>query len=86
MPLAGPRHFWRIPMAQHRIESLVTGTVWKLERQAGDTLAEGDTVLIIESMKMEIPIDAPANGVLKELLVAEGESVSEGQVLAVMLS
>ena len=73
-------------MAQHRIESLVTGTVWKLERQAGDTLAEGDTILIIESMKMEIPIDAPANGVLKELLVVEGESVSEGQVLAVMLS
>ena len=73
-------------MAQHRIESLVTGTVWKLERQAGDTLAEGDTLLIIESMKMEIPIDAPANGVLKELLVVEGESVSEGQVLAVMLS
>ena len=73
-------------MAQHRIESLVTGTVWKLERQAGDTLAEGDTLLIVESMKMEIPIDAPANGVLKELLVAEGESVSEGQVLAVMVS
>ena len=55
-------------MAQHRIESLVTGTVWKLERQAGDTLAEGDTILIIESMKMEIPIDAPTNGVLRELL------------------
>ena len=71
-------------MAQHRIESLVTGTVWKLERQAGDTLAEGDTILIIESMKMEIPIDAPANGVLRELLVAEGESVQEGQVLAVL--
>ena len=73
-------------MAHHRIESLVTGTVWKLERQAGDTLAEGDTLLIIESMKMEIPIDAPANGVLRELLVAEGESVAEGQVLAVMVS
>ena len=73
-------------MAQHRIESLVTGTVWKLERQAGDTLAEGDTILIIESMKMEIPIDAPTHGVLRELLVAEGESVNEGQVLAVLSS
>ena len=71
-------------MAQHRIESLVTGTVWKIERQAGDIVAEGDTILIIESMKMEIPIDAPANGVLGELLVAEGESVSEGQVLALL--
>ena len=73
-------------MAQHRIESLVTGTVWKLERQAGDSLAEGDTILIVESMKMEIPIDSPANGVLREVLVAEGESVSEGQVLAVLSS
>jgi acetyl-CoA carboxylase biotin carboxyl carrier protein len=73
-------------MAINRIESLVTGTVWKLERQAGDVLAQGETILIIESMKMEIPIDAPADGVLRELLVAEGESVSEGQVLAVVLS
>jgi acetyl-CoA carboxylase biotin carboxyl carrier protein len=73
-------------MAINRIESLVTGTVWKLERQAGDVLAQGETILIIESMKMEIPIDAPADGILRELLVAEGESVSEGQVLAVVLS
>jgi acetyl-CoA carboxylase biotin carboxyl carrier protein len=73
-------------MAINRIESLVTGTVWKLERQTGDVLAEGETILIIESMKMEIPIDAPADGILRELLVAEGESVSEGQVLAVVLS
>lgn len=73
-------------MAINRIESLVTGTVWKLERQTGDTLAEGETILIIESMKMEIPIDAPTAGTLRELLVAEGESVTEGQVLAVLLS
>ena len=71
-------------MAQHRIESLVTGTVWKLERRAGDQLAEGETILIVESMKMEIPIDAPATGVLAELRVAEGDSVTEGQVLAVL--
>lgn len=71
-------------MAIHRIESLVTGTVWKVERQAGDSLSNGDVVMIIESMKMEIPIDAPADGVLQELLVAEGEAVTEGQVLAVL--
>ena len=71
-------------MAIHRIESLVTGTVWKLERQTGDLVAAGDTILIVESMKMEIPIDAPAAGTLRELLVAEGEGVSEGQVLAVV--
>jgi acetyl-CoA carboxylase biotin carboxyl carrier protein len=73
-------------MAINRIESLVTGTVWKLERQPGDAVAKGETILIIESMKMEIPIDAPAAGTLRELLVAEGESVSEGQVLAVVSS
>ena len=71
-------------MAINRIESLVTGTVWKIERQIGDTLVEGETILIIESMKMEIPIDAPAAGTLRDLLVAEGESVNEGQVLAVV--
>ena len=73
-------------MAIHRIESLVTGTVWKLERQPGDLVAAGDTILIVESMKMEIPIDAPAAGTLRELLVTEGEGVSEGQVLAVVAS
>ena len=73
-------------MAINRIESLVTGTVWKLERQTGDVVAKGETILIVESMKMEIPIDAPAAGTLRELLVAEGESVSEGQVLAVVSS
>lgn len=73
-------------MATHRIESLVTGTVWKLERQAGDLVSKGETILIVESMKMEIPIDAPAAGTLRELLVAEGEGVSEGQVLAVVAS
>ncbi len=71
-------------MAQHKVESLVTGTVWKIERRTGDTLAEGETILIVESMKMEIPIDAPAAGTLAEVRVAEGESVSEGQVLAVL--
>lgn len=73
-------------MATNQIESLVTGTVWKLERKNGDLLVKGETILIIESMKMEIPIDAPVAGTLRELLVAEGESVSEGQVLAIVLS
>jgi len=71
-------------MALHRIESLVTGTVWKIERQPGDQIAEGDTLLIIESMKMEIPIHATAAGVLQQVLAAEGEQISEGQVLAVL--
>ncbi len=73
-------------MAINRIESQVTGTVWKVERQAGATLADGETILIIESMKMEIPVDAPVAGTLHELLVAEGDAVTEGQVLAVVAS
>ncbi len=72
-------------MAMHRIESQVAGTVWKIERAAGAAVAEGDTVLVIESMKMEIPVDAPAAGTVQQLLVAEGEAVAEGQVLAVVV-
>jgi acetyl-CoA carboxylase biotin carboxyl carrier protein len=71
-------------MAIHRIESQVAGTVWKVERQTGAVVADGDTLLIIESMKMEIPVDAPGAGTLHELLVAEGDTVTEGQVLAVV--
>ncbi len=67
-----------------RIESNVTGTVWKIERQVGDSLAAGDTVMVVESMKMEIPIEAATAGVLSKLMVAEGEAVNEGQVLALL--
>ena len=73
-------------MAIHRIASQVTGTVWKVECQTGASVAEGDTILIIESMTMEIPVDAPAGGTLRELLVGEGDAVTEGQVLAVLAS
>jgi acetyl-CoA carboxylase biotin carboxyl carrier protein len=73
-------------MPQHRILSLVTGKVWKIERQVGDSADEGDAVLILESMKMEIPMEAPAAGVVQQLLVAEGDSVTEGQLLALLMS
>jgi acetyl-CoA carboxylase biotin carboxyl carrier protein len=73
-------------MAIHRIESQVSGTVWKVECQAGVAVADGDTILIIESMKMEIPVDAPGAGTLRELLVAEGDTVAEGQLLAIVAS
>ena len=68
-------------MAQTALESHVSGTVWKIERQIGDVLAVGDTVMVIESMKMEIPVEAPTAGTLVKLLVAEGDAVTEGQVL-----
>lgn len=64
------------------IESSVTGTVWKIEAAVGDTVASGDVIMIIESMKMEIPIEAEEAGTLTEILVAEGDAVSEDQPLA----
>ncbi len=64
------------------IKADVTGKVWKIETEAGAALAAGDVVMILESMKMEIPVEAPKAGKLGAILVAEGDSVKEGQVLA----
>ncbi|QDO99204.1 biotin/lipoyl-binding carrier protein [Ferrovibrio terrae] len=64
------------------IKAEVTGKVWKLEAAIGASLAAGDTVMILESMKMEIPVEAPKAGRLAAVTVAEGDSVKEGQVLA----
>jgi len=66
------------------IKSEVSGTVWKVEVAAGAKVAAGDTLVILESMKMEIPVDAPAAGTVLELLVDEKDVVKEGQVLAVL--
>lgn len=64
------------------IKADVTGKVWKIESAAGTTMSPGDVVMILESMKMEIPVEAPKAGKLASLAVAEGDSVKEGQVLA----
>jgi biotin carboxyl carrier protein len=64
------------------ITSEVIGTVWKVEKSEGDTLEAGDLIMILESMKMEIAVEATAAGTLTELEVAEGDSVEEDQVLA----
>lgn len=69
-------------MATVDVVSEVTGTVWKLEAEVGQQLLEDDSLLIIESMKMEIPLLAPESGRLLEILVAETDAVSEGQLLA----
>lgn len=66
------------------IESEITGTVWKIEVQAGQTVAAEDTLMLLESMKMEIPVQAPRAGTVQRLEVAEGEAVAEGQVLLVL--
>lgn len=71
-------------MAAIEVRTEVTGKVWKVVAEPGATLAADDEILILESMKMEIPVAAPSAGVLKELRVAEGDSVSEDQVVAVI--
>ncbi|MDA1100175.1 MAG: biotin/lipoyl-binding carrier protein [Proteobacteria bacterium] len=71
-------------MAEIRVQSEITGKVWAIEASIGDTLAEEDTIIVLESMKMEIPVVAPSGGTLKEILVQEGDAVTEGQDVAVM--
>jgi acetyl-CoA carboxylase biotin carboxyl carrier protein len=66
------------------IEAHITGNVWKIEVSVGDEVDDGDTVVILESMKMEIPVEAEDSGTVKEIRCAEGDSVSEGDVLVVL--
>ncbi len=66
------------------IRSEVAGTVFQVEVSAGARVAAGDTLLILESMKMEIPVDAPRDGIVAKVAVAEKEVVKEGQVLLVL--
>lgn len=71
-------------MAEFRVKSEITGKVWQIEASVGQKLAEEDPIVILESMKMEIPVVAPVGGVLKQILVAEGDAVREGQDVAIM--
>ncbi len=68
-------------MAEIEVKSEITGTIWKIEVNPGDKVSEGDTLIIIESMKMEIPVLATDDGTVGEILVKEEEAVSEGQAL-----
>lgn len=69
-------------MPRFEVVSEVTGTVWRVEAQEGTQVADDESIMIIESMKMEIPITAPGPGTVVEVLVAEGDAVSEGQHVA----
>jgi acetyl-CoA carboxylase biotin carboxyl carrier protein len=66
------------------VEAHITGTVWKVECELGQQVEEGDTLVILESMKMEMPVEAEDEGVVKEILCEEGQSVSEGDSLVVL--
>jgi biotin carboxyl carrier protein len=71
-------------MAEQSISADVGGRVCKVEVAEGQSVEAGATLLVIESMKMEIPVESPASGKVLRLLVAEGDMVEEGQALAVM--
>ena len=66
------------------VEAHITGTVWKIECEVGQEIEDGDTVVIIESMKMEMPVEAEDDGTVKEIRCQEGQSVKEGDVLVVL--
>ncbi len=72
----------RLP--EQRIRSEIAGSVWKILANAGDKVAEEDQIMILESMKMEIPVLAPDAGTVRKILVQEGEAVGEGQVVAIL--
>lgn len=71
-------------MSRIEITSEVTGKVWKVEASPGQKVAEDDVLIIVESMKMEIPVVSTDAGTLAEILVGEGDAVEEGQVVAVL--
>ena len=71
-------------MARIEVESEVTGRIWKIVTESGTKVSEGDTLLILESMKMEIPVVATVAGTLKEMRVSEEDRISEGDVVAVI--
>jgi biotin carboxyl carrier protein len=69
-------------MADVSVTSELNAAVWKIEAGVGAQVAAGDVIMILESMKMEIPIEAPAAGVVSAILVKEGDIVNEGQKVA----
>ena len=66
------------------VEAQIAGNVWQIAKAVGDAVDEEDVILILESMKMEIPVESPCKGRLSEIRVAEGDSVEEGAILAVI--
>lgn len=71
-------------MTVREIIAEISGYVWKIETQEGAKVEENDTLIILESMKMEIPILAPEDGTVKEIRVKTGETVNEGAVVALL--
>jgi acetyl-CoA carboxylase biotin carboxyl carrier protein len=67
-----------------QVEAQIAGSVWRIEKGVGDQVQPEEVLLILESMKMEIPVEAPCSGLILEIRVREGDSIEEGAVLAVI--
>jgi acetyl-CoA carboxylase biotin carboxyl carrier protein len=66
------------------VRAHITGTVWKIEVKQGDRVTEGQSLVILESMKMEMPVEADSDGQVSQIHVREGQAVEEGQVLVTL--
>ena len=66
------------------VRAEITANVWQVQAEVGQTVAEGDTLAILESMKMEIPVESPVGGTVKEVSVAPNDQVQEGDLIAVI--
>ena len=71
-------------MAEIRVKAEIAGSVWKILVQPGEAVVAEDSLMLLESMKMEIPVVAPRDGTVLEWRVAEGEAVAEGDVVVVL--
>jgi len=67
-----------------KVEAIVSGKVWKIEKQVGEAVEAGEPIMILESMKMEIPVLSPKAGTIREIKVNEGEAIDEGQLVAIL--
>jgi acetyl-CoA carboxylase biotin carboxyl carrier protein len=66
------------------VRAEITANVWQVHAEVGQTVAEGDTLAILESMKMEIPVESPVGGTVKEVSVAPNDQVQEGDLIAII--
>jgi len=73
-------------MARSTVKTEITGKVWKVTATKGQRLAEDEPIVILESMKMEIPVPAPLDCTVVDIVVAEGDTVTEGDVIAYILT
>ena len=71
-------------MSELKVRSEIAGSVWKIEVAIGDSVAEDDPLIVLESMKMEIPLLSPRAGVVREILVVEGDPIGEGDVAVIL--